>query len=246
MLFISAVLNYTGETATSIVQKIKNGDKHLKEKFIEDYIPFIIRVISNFRTSNADDVKNSDEYSIALMAFNEAIEKFDENKSKQFLKFSQLVIKRRIIDYVRHISSISKNEIPFSYFNSRSDSELEEKLNMFDLGVEAGRYELIYELKDFSRQLETFGLNIRNLPDYIPKHKDSKQMCVNIAKKVIENRNIYENLKTKKYFKMKELIKVIDVHPKTVERNREFIICLCILYESDYGNFKAYLNQIFC
>lgn len=245
MLFISAVLNYTGETATSIVQKIKNGDKRLKEKFIEDYIPFIVKEISNFNASHVVDIKNSDEYSIGLMAFDEAIEKFDGSRSKQFLKFAQMVIKRRMIDYLRRVSSISKNEIPFSYFNSKSDTELEEKLNMFDFGLESGRYELIYELRDFSRQLETFGLNIRDLPHYIPKHRDSKQMCISIAKKVIENKNIYEKLKTKKYFKMKELTKLIDFHPKSVERNREFIICLCILYGNDYENFKAYLNQVF-
>lgn len=245
MLFISVILNYTGETATRIVEKIKNGDKHLKEKFIEDYIPFIIKVISSFYSSRIVDVKNSDEYSIGLMAFDEAIEKYDSNKSKGFLNFAQMVIKRRMIDYFRSISTISKNEIPFSYFNSKSDDDLEEKLNMFDTGTDQGRYELVYELKDFSRQLKSYGLNITNLPDYIPKHKDSKQMCIGIAKKVIENKNIYEKLKTKKYFQMKELAKVIDVHPKTVERNREFIICLCIIYESDYVNFKSYLNQLF-
>ncbi|NLD46719.1 MAG: RNA polymerase subunit sigma, partial [Clostridiaceae bacterium] len=42
-----------------------------------------------------------------------------------------------------------------------------------------------------------------------------------------------------------ELSKLIDVHPKTVERNREFIICLCIILENDYVNFKAYLNKLF-
>jgi len=243
MLFISAILNYAGETATSIVQKIKSGDRHLKDKFIEDYIPFIIKTITSFNCSNAVDVKNSDEYSIGLMAFDEAIEKFDGSKSKQFLKFAQMVIKRRMIDYIRHISSVNKNEIPFSYFNI-SDNELEEKLNLFDFGLDAGRYELIYELKDFSKKLESFGLSMSKLPDYIPKHKDSKQMCINISKKIIENKDIYDKLKTKKYFKMKELSKIIDVHPKTVERNREFIICLCILYESDYINFKTYLNRI--
>lgn len=116
---------------------------------------------------------------------------------------------------------------------------------MYEVGSEAGRYELVYELRDFARQLESFGLDISNLPDYIPKHKKTRQMCIKIARKLLDNRTIYEMLKTKEYFKMKELAKAIDVRPETVERNREFIICLCILYESDYENFKAYLNKIF-
>jgi len=54
----------------------------------------------------------------------------------------------------------------------------------------------------------------------MPKHKDSREMCINIAKKIVENKSIFDKLKTKKYIQMKELSKIIDVHPKTVERNR--------------------------
>ncbi|OPZ90065.1 MAG: RNA polymerase sigma factor SigI [Firmicutes bacterium ADurb.Bin419] len=244
MLFILAILDYSGETATRIVEKIKNGDKQLKDKFIRDYIPFILKVVSNSFTSKKADLKSSDEYSIGLMAFDEAIEKFDYSKSRSFLKFAEMVIKRRMMDYFRHTSSVMHNEIPFSYFSFKNDAELEEKLNISSVDSGSGRFELVCELKDFSKQMEAFGLNINNLPDYMPKHKDSKQMCINIAKKIVENKDILNKLKTKKYIQMKELSKIIDVHPKTVERNRAFIICLCIIYDNDYGNFKAYLNKI--
>ncbi|NLL07334.1 MAG: sigma-70 family RNA polymerase sigma factor [Clostridiaceae bacterium] len=244
MLFISAIINYTAETATHIVERIKKGDKQLKEKFIEDYIPFVLKVVSSFYSSKIVDLKSSDEYSIGLMAFDEAIEKFDSDRGKSFIKFAELVIKRRMIDYFRNISSVCKNEIPFSYFSSKSYVDIEEQINLSNRGTEMDRYEFIYELKDFSEKLEDFGLNISNLPNYMPKHKDSKQMCIGIAKKIVENRKIYDKLRNKKYFHMKELSKIIDVHPKTVERNREFIICLCIIYGNDYGNFKTYLNKI--
>lgn len=244
MLFISTILNYTSITATQIIENIKNGDKQLKEKFIEDYIPFILKVISGFN-SKIVDLKSSDEYSIGLMAFDEAIIKFDSSRSKNFFKFAEMVIKRRMIDYFRNTSSINKNEIPLSSFDTGGENKLEEKLSMVDAGYEVDRYEFICELRDFSKQLESFGLNIVNLPEYIPKHKDSKQMCMRIAKMIIENKNIYQKLKTKKYIKMKELSKLIDVHPKTVERNRAYIICLCIILDNDYENFKAYLNKLF-
>ncbi|HHX17356.1 MAG TPA: RNA polymerase subunit sigma, partial [Clostridium sp.] len=182
---------------------------------------------------------------IGLMAFDEAIERFDISRSKSFLNFAEMVIKKRMIDYYRKVSSIDKKEIPFSSFYSRSEKDLEKKLNMYDARQETSKYELIWELKDFSEKLESFGLSITKLPDYVPKHRDSKQMCVGIAKKIIENKNILNKLKTKKYIQMKELSKIIDVHPKTVERNRAFIICLCIILEGDYENFKEYLNKVF-
>lgn len=245
MLFISTIDKYTGEFATNIVERIKNGEKQLKDKFIEDYIPFILKIISGFYASKKYNLRDSDEYSIGLMAFDEAIEKFDYSKSKGFLKFAEVVIKRRLIDYYRNVTSINKYEIPFSCFSSNTDSDFEDELVMFGVCSEPGRYELFYELKDLSKKMESFGLSINKLPDYVPKHKDSKQMCIDIAKKIIENKSIYNKLKTKKYFQMKELSKIIDVHPKTVERNREFIICLCIILDNDYVNFKAYLNKIF-
>lgn len=243
MLFISAIINYADETVTHIIERIKKGDKQLKEKFIEDYIPFILKVVSSFYSSKIVDMKNSDEYSIGLMAFDEAIEKFDITKGKNFIKFAEMVIKRRMIDYFRKISTVCKKEIPFSYFNNKN--EFEDQLNSFGRETELDRYEFIYELQDFSKQLKDFGLKIENIPDYMPKHKDSKQICIGIAKKIVENEKIYDKLKNKKYFHMKELSKIIDVHPKTVERNREFIICLCLIYGNDYGNFKMYLNKLF-
>jgi len=42
----------------------------------------------------------SDEYSIALIAFNEAIESYDLDKKTKFVSFSKQVIKRRLIDYL--------------------------------------------------------------------------------------------------------------------------------------------------
>ena len=125
MLFITAAINYTAETATRIVEKIKKGDKQLKEQFIKDYIPFILNIVSGFCSYKTSDLKSSDEYSIGLIAFDEAIERFDIGRSKNFLKFAEMVIKRRMIDYYRKTSSIDKKEIPFSYFYRESEKELE-------------------------------------------------------------------------------------------------------------------------
>ena len=140
------------------MKKIKKGDKQLKEQFIKDYIPFILNIVSGFCSYKTSDLKSSDEYSIGLIAFDEAIERFDIGRSKNFLKFAEMVIRRRMIDYYRKTSSIDKKEIPFSYFYRESEKELEGKLNMYDIGQESDRYELIWELKDFSKKLESFWI----------------------------------------------------------------------------------------
>ncbi|MDP4179548.1 MAG: sigma factor [Bacillota bacterium] len=244
MLFISTISKYSNETSTRIVERIKNGDKQLKEKFTEDYIPLIIKVISGFYSEKIVDVKNSNEYSIGLMAFDEAIEKFDSRKNIRFLNFAQTVIKRRIVDYSRNISSIGDKEVLLSNYESKSEIESEE-VDTSDIDEKSSRYELVKEIKEFSEELAVYGLNIRNLPDYMPKHKASKQICLNVAKEIIGNKDIYDRLLTNKALWTKELSEIIDIPSKIVERNSKFIICVCIIFGNNYENFKAYLNQVF-
>ena len=50
----------------------------------------------------------------------------------------------------------------------------------------------------------------------MPKHKDSRRMLW-ISKKIVENKGIFDKLKTKKYIQMKEL-KIVNVR-RTVEKN---------------------------
>jgi RNA polymerase sigma factor len=135
-------------------------------------------------------------------------------------------------------------EIPFCSFNFKSNKELEEQLNMFKDEEESNKYDIIYELDKFSKELEAFGLSLKNMPYYIPKHKDSKSMCLRIAKSIIQNPIIHDRLMAKKYFHMKELAKIIDVSEKTIRRNREFIICICIIYGNNYEILKTYLNEL--
>ena len=92
MLFISTIVDYTNETATRIVEKIKEGISTLRKVYKRLYSVYI--KYYHFYFSKTVDLKSSDEYSVGLMAFNEAIEKFDIKRSRSFLKFAEMVIKR--------------------------------------------------------------------------------------------------------------------------------------------------------
>ena len=69
-----------------------------KNKIIQDHIPFIIKTVSDLtgRYVTLDD----DEMSIALLAFNEAIDKYDNTKGA-FLAFARLVIRSRLLTYLQ-------------------------------------------------------------------------------------------------------------------------------------------------
>ena len=242
LLFLFAIYGQeTKEDLACIIDKIKAGDHQLREEFILDYIPFIIRVLSNSVNSKID-IKNSDEYSIGLIAFNEAIEKFDSSKNKKgfnFFSFAEMVIKRRIIDYFR-INSKNK-EMPFSYFES-DDEHFEDKFLHDESSAGYERIEVFQEIQHYFKMLERFGIKISELHKYTPKHSDSIRMCVNIGRKIAENKEVYNKLIKKKYFPMKEIKKFVNVHPSTIEKNKKFIISVCLIYGNNYEHLKSYFD----
>lgn len=230
------------EDLANIIDRIKAGDNQLREKFIVDYTPFIIKVLSK-ATKSKIDIKNSDEYSIGLIAFNEAIEKYDCDKNKKkfnFFSFAELVIKRRMIDYFR---TNSKNkEMPFSYFES-DDEHFEDKYLQDESWTGYNRIEVFQEISHYAKMLERFSIKINDLHKYTPKHRDSIEMCVDIGRKIAENKNVFNKLIEKKYFPMKDILKFVSVHPSTIEKNRKFIISVCIIYGNNYEYLKTYFNS---
>lgn len=242
-LFVFTIYDSDSVPLATIIADIKNGDERLREEFIKNYIPFILKVISK-SVPGQQNIKNSDEYSIGLIAFNEAIEKFDIEKSKivfNFFNFAEQVIKRRIIDHMRFVSK-RKNEVPFSYYLD-CENTFEDKYLKNEYDSSFNRIELFQELKHFDKLLEEFGLSVKDLHKYTPKHKDSRDMCVDIAKKIAGNKEIYQKIITKKYFPMKDLLKIIDVHPRTIQRNREYILSICLIYGNGYDHIQSYLGN---
>ena len=68
------------------------------DQLINQYMAFLIRTVSNF-TGKYVSIENDDEFSIALIAFTEAVKKYDEDRGN-FLGFAKLVIESRLKTYL--------------------------------------------------------------------------------------------------------------------------------------------------
>ncbi len=232
---------YLGE----IIKNIKNGDMDLREKFIKDYNPFIIKVVSK-SMGNYVDLENSEEYSVGLLAFNEAIDCFDDSKSSGFLSFAEIVIKRRIIDFKRKEAKNSK-VFPLSYFERQDEEEnisFENKYFTVDASSQFNNIEMKEELESYIKKLSTFGINLSDLVNTAPKHLDSKRLSIRIAKILAENKELSEKLEKKKTIPMTDLMKLVDVNHKTIERNRKFIISVYIILGSKLETLKSYVENV--
>lgn len=74
-------------------------DSIFRNDLIRQYQPFIAKVASKVCKQYID--QSRDEFSVAIEAFNEAIDHFNAEQGSGFLSFADMVIRRRVIDYIR-------------------------------------------------------------------------------------------------------------------------------------------------
>ncbi len=101
---------------TELVLAAQNGDSSARERVLQDYRPFFLRVASSSCRKYLV-LGRDDEASIAMIAFNEAIDSYNSEGGASFLSFAEIVIKRRMVDFFRR-QSRRADEIPLSSFES--------------------------------------------------------------------------------------------------------------------------------
>ncbi len=221
----------------SVLEKIKAGDENLKEQFIKDNILYITKLVSNILGIYIDD-RNSEEFSIGLLAFNEAIDHYDPKRSGDFFKYSYLVIKHRIIDNARK-NKRYENTLFFSEVEGNPD--FNEKYMISNSQNQFEKIEIREEFKAFEKYLKDFEISIDDLVSSSPKHKDSRLLSIRIARVIAEDEVLFVKMINKKRIPMSDLLKQIKVSKKTVLRNRKFIIAVSLILRSNFDDLKTFV-----
>jgi len=240
------LLRHEKDSFLEIIRRIKDGDNLLRNKFIDDFKPFILKCVSQL-VGKKNDLTQSDEYSIALIAFNEAIESYDLDKKTKFVSFSKQVIKRRLIDYLR---STKKNNVavPFSYFNDCNSSfndsstgNFEEKF-LYDRNSDYSiDFEAREEIKNLELKICEYKMTIEDLIECSPKHRDTIILCLNVANIIIEDESLYQMFNKRKTLPYKELTERFNLCRRTLEKNRKFITAMVLILKSDLEVLKKYI-----
>jgi len=238
------ILEIFGDNFNNTLIKIKKGDVLLREKFISTYIPFILKSTSK-AAGIYIDVKNSDEFSIGMEAFNEAIDAYDFTKNLSFFVFAEIVIRRRMINYMKKINKFIK-EYPFTDLNNNEMNIVKDNLLYCPFSdIEYIDHEDIdEEIIDFIKKLSDFKIKILDLSKELPKHMDSLRLCVNIAKVLAGDDELYDKLLKNKNIPRNKLLSKVNVHRRTIENNRKTIIALCLILRSSLNYSKIYLKYL--
>ncbi|MBM7581951.1 RNA polymerase sigma factor [Caldicoprobacter guelmensis] len=207
-----------------------------RNEFIEKNRGFIYKMACSVCKRKLD-FDNDDELSIAMIAFNNACDSYDE-KYGNFFSYAAVVIRNALIDYFRK----SKNS-PVAVFSD------DDQLDYIDYRASMRDYELKLEsefrrqeIKELSEELNAYGIDFELLVSCSPKHKDTRDALLNIALYCVRDTELLDRIRSKKALPIKELMGKLGINRKMLERWRKYIIALVIILAGDYPYIKSYLN----
>ncbi len=219
-----------------VILRLRGGEIHLRNILVEQYQNYILAIVSKMIGKPAD---LSDEYSIGLQAFNEAIDGFDVSKNVNFLYYAGLVINRRVIDYIRQ-NKRYQLEYPFTYFEANDNDNYLEKYYASQSSTFTDKYEIQEEILNFKNRLCSYGITFEDLVHITPKHLDTKLLCLHIANKLSITKELSERLESEKRLPINELLNVFHLNRKTIENHRKYIIALYLVLNSNLEIIKSY------
>ncbi|OPJ56460.1 RNA polymerase sigma-I factor [Alkalithermobacter paradoxus] len=220
------------------LQKIKNNDNIEREKLIEEYIPFIIKTITTI-TNRYIECENSDEYSIGLEAFNEAIDKYDISKGS-FVAFAQLVIQSRITDLLRKNKKYNKvTQLSQLSDDDQTNIQYKSISNSFEDNIDMKE-----EIIEFKEKLSEYNITFSDLIKESPKHDDTRINAIKISNSIVNSQDIIDEIINKKKFPIVKISRELQVSPKVLKRSKKFIIATVLILSCDFQLIKNYPMRI--
>lgn len=236
MLGVIRLQNAAVEVNFDIEEIKQNEDK--RNDFIIQYKPFIASFTSEcahrYVTYGVDE-----ELSIALMAFNEAIDRF--NGKGNFLLYAKMVIKARLLDYFKS-SLYRENKKSFGLYNEEDD-EIDE---LKDDAIQryAASYEQsirVFEINELNNKLQDFDITFQDLVKSSPKHIITRHYVNNAIQKILDNEELVDKIMNNHTLPLKEIEKSFLIPRKKIESYRKYIIAGIVLADSDLETLKEYL-----
>lgn len=221
----------------------------LVEEYQSRILAWSSRVVNHF-VSTSDD-----EWSVALIAFHEAVQSYDDSKG-DFAAFCRMIIGRRLTDYLRreyrHVGEVSVE--PVILAGGHTQDEDEEGYGL--AGGEAsavplaadefwpGKYSVADEIEAVQDHLREYGFSFFDVAEASPKSRKTKVACVKAVAALLTTPELLRFLKESRALPMKALVEKSGVKKKILERHRRYIITAVVILNGEYPLLAEYMDEI--
>jgi len=229
----------------SLNERVINIKQNTEEinRLIEGYKPFIASTVEQ-HLNRYVEYGIDDELSIALMAFHEAIEKYDMKKGN-FLSFAKITIKHRLIDHYRKEQKLKGKVV---YLEQDKNQDEEESVNLYadeslTKYTEAQKSELRrLELEEIKKELAQWGISFADVARSSPKHEATRRTYLAVIDFIMENPNLIDIIKKKRYLPIEKISAGLKIPRKKIERGRNYIVAAVLILSGDYQFINEYIK----
>ncbi len=215
----------------------------IREDFIKNNFSFIKQVATHV-CKRPLYWENDDELSIALMAFNEAIDNFEKDKGK-FYSFAGMIIKRRLIDYFR-------KEGKHPVISIDDDFDLEVETHPYEVESAIKEYRLMegkrnrkFAIEAFNKILDKFDMSFTSLVEDSPKHNDTRIELISNIKELCESeKGLVEQTLDKGKISPTSIARATNLTRKQTKTWKNYILALIIVYSyEELASIRDFLAQ---
>ena len=195
-----------------------------------------------------------DEWSVALLAFNEAIDSFSPEKGS-FKALADTVISRRLTDELRR-SYRHSQETPVKLTLLEGGDEGEDSPDGIEVEVQkkvardsmesysSPKDQAREEIEEVQKILSSYGFSFFDLADSSPKAQKTKIECAKAVRAVMESPGLLEIMRQRKQLPVEAIIQGSGVKKKILERHRKYIIAAIEILSGEYPLLAEYMRYI--
>jgi RNA polymerase sigma factor len=239
-----------------LLARARGGDAAAREVLLKRYAPFALKVASQV-TGSYVELGRDDEGSVALLAFNEAIDSYDPGRGASFLGFVRAVIRRRLIDHYRQ-GRARRREVPAGSLidGDGPGRSLPGQGGDETAGLGAAErlaaewayrereesYDRQEEIYRYREALEVYGISLGDLVRLSPRHEDARRRAMEVARRLAGDPELLSRLRRRGELPLGELGALTGVGRKTLERQRKYIIAVTLILTEDLPHLREYLK----
>lgn len=203
-------------------------------ELIDQHIPFIIKSISDV-TGRYVSCENDEELSVGMLGFNEAIERYDNEKG-HFLSFAKLVISSRIKNYLK-----GENKHQHSSLEELVDKGLEIKDEYVE--KEEDNSLLIEDINRLKSEISSFGFTLEDLVNEAPKQQATRMNAIHLSEQISKEEEFTSFMYLKKRLPIKKIVLRFQVTEKVIKRSKKFIISVVIIIDKNLSSLKNWIRK---
>ncbi len=206
------------------VWKAKDNAQILND-LLSEYKPFIQKAVYE-TCQRYVEWGRDEELSIGLLAFEEAIKRFDPNRGN-FLSLARRTIRSRVIDYLR------KEKTPF---HTDIDDVKEQVVDQSVTNL------IAEEITELQEELAKYDISFHDLPTISPVKRKLREELKQAAKVMATTPILINHFLQKEQLPVSALVKKTGISHKKVERNRTYLITLSMIWYLDLPLLQDYIK----